>query len=178
MAGMRSRWRRLSPPRPSGTASPPPSWTRPAAATTGSAALQGPAAATAVAACKRNFRRAAIAEPTWPLHFSCFAAEEAREAAVQLVDLAVQARPHQDDLPLLPARYHVFARALEGFAFARVARPTAMVACGCFWVATKPALIGGAAVFTGDLRPPVAWPMSSARWNQSSGPANELPAAP
>lgn len=40
--------------------------------------------------------------------------EAAREAAVRLVDLAVRARPHDDDLPLLPARYHVFARALEG----------------------------------------------------------------
>ncbi len=39
---------------------------------------------------------------------------EAREAAVRLVDLAVRARPNDDDLPLLPARYHVFARALEG----------------------------------------------------------------
>lgn len=39
---------------------------------------------------------------------------EAREAAVRLVDLAARARPNDDDLPLLPARYHVFARALEG----------------------------------------------------------------
>lgn len=40
--------------------------------------------------------------------------EAAHETAVRLVDLAVRARPHDDDLPLLPARYHVFARALEG----------------------------------------------------------------
>lgn len=39
---------------------------------------------------------------------------EAQEAIVDLVDLAVQARPDGDALPLLPARYHVFARALEG----------------------------------------------------------------
>lgn len=46
--------------------------------------------------------------------FPELAPEMAREAAVRLVDLAVRARPHDDDLPLLPARYHVFARALEG----------------------------------------------------------------
>lgn len=40
--------------------------------------------------------------------------QEAENAIVQLVDLAVQARPDGDSLPLLPARYHVFARALEG----------------------------------------------------------------
>lgn len=39
---------------------------------------------------------------------------EAHDAAVQLVDLAVRARPDDDQAPLLPARYHVFARALEG----------------------------------------------------------------
>lgn len=38
----------------------------------------------------------------------------AEEAAIKLVDLAVKARPDADSLPLLPARYHVFARALEG----------------------------------------------------------------
>ena len=31
-----------------------------------------------------------------------------------MVELAVRARPDGDSLPLLPARYHVFARALEG----------------------------------------------------------------
>jgi len=51
-----------------------------------------------------------VAEPLFP----DLPADEAREAAVQLVDLAVRARPSEDDLPLLPARYHVFARALEG----------------------------------------------------------------
>jgi ATP-dependent helicase YprA (DUF1998 family) len=39
---------------------------------------------------------------------------EAEEAMINLVDLAVQARTDGDSLPLLPARYHVFARALEG----------------------------------------------------------------
>jgi ATP-dependent helicase YprA (DUF1998 family) len=41
-------------------------------------------------------------------------APEAAEALVALVDLAVRARPDSDTLSLLPARYHVFARALEG----------------------------------------------------------------
>lgn len=40
--------------------------------------------------------------------------EEAEEATILLVALAVKARPDSDSLPLLPARYHVFARALEG----------------------------------------------------------------
>lgn len=40
--------------------------------------------------------------------------KRAEEAAIRLVDLAVKARPDADSLPLLPARYHVFARALEG----------------------------------------------------------------
>lgn len=38
----------------------------------------------------------------------------AEDAIIQLINLAVQARPDGDSLPLLPARYHVFARALEG----------------------------------------------------------------
>jgi ATP-dependent helicase YprA (DUF1998 family) len=38
----------------------------------------------------------------------------AQEAVVRLVNLAVRARPDQDSLPLIPARYHLFARALEG----------------------------------------------------------------
>ncbi len=33
---------------------------------------------------------------------------------VALVDLAAQASPSDDDQPLMPARYHVFARAMEG----------------------------------------------------------------
>lgn len=33
---------------------------------------------------------------------------------IDLVALAIYARPNKDDMPLLPARYHVFARALEG----------------------------------------------------------------
>ena len=40
--------------------------------------------------------------------------EAAQEATIQLVNLALRARPDGDSLPLLPARYHVFARALEG----------------------------------------------------------------
>ncbi len=36
------------------------------------------------------------------------------EALVQLIALSIFARPGPNDLPLLPARYHVFARALEG----------------------------------------------------------------
>ncbi len=38
----------------------------------------------------------------------------AREAVVSLVNLAVRARPTAGSSSLLPARYHVFARALEG----------------------------------------------------------------
>ncbi|MCI0748630.1 MAG: DUF1998 domain-containing protein [Verrucomicrobia subdivision 3 bacterium] len=33
---------------------------------------------------------------------------------VALIDLAVRARPSEESLPLLPARYHLFVRALEG----------------------------------------------------------------
>lgn len=40
--------------------------------------------------------------------------DQAAEALISLVNLAVRARPHPDDRSLLPARYHVFARALEG----------------------------------------------------------------
>jgi len=40
--------------------------------------------------------------------------ENAAEHLINLVDLAVRARPGPDSLSLLPARYHVFARALEG----------------------------------------------------------------
>lgn len=40
--------------------------------------------------------------------------EDRDEALVDLVALAVMAKPGEDDMPLLPARYHVFARALEG----------------------------------------------------------------
>jgi ATP-dependent helicase YprA (DUF1998 family) len=38
----------------------------------------------------------------------------AQERLIDLIDLAVRARPEIDSLALLPARYHVFARALEG----------------------------------------------------------------
>jgi len=54
--------------------------------------------------------------------FSKESKDEAEEATVRLVDLAVRARPDGDSMPLLPARYHVFARALEG-AFACLPRP-------------------------------------------------------
>ncbi|MBN1887185.1 MAG: DEAD/DEAH box helicase [Thermoflexales bacterium] len=40
--------------------------------------------------------------------------EDAAERLVDLVNLAVRARPDPESLSLLPARYHVFARALEG----------------------------------------------------------------
>jgi ATP-dependent helicase YprA (DUF1998 family) len=36
------------------------------------------------------------------------------QTIIDLVALAIFARPRSDDMPLLPARYHVFARALEG----------------------------------------------------------------
>jgi hypothetical protein len=38
----------------------------------------------------------------------------ASEALVRLVDLAVRARTGPEEVPLLPTRYHLFARALEG----------------------------------------------------------------
>lgn len=41
-------------------------------------------------------------------------AEAPDEALVHLVSVAVRARVGQDEVPLLPARYHVFAKALEG----------------------------------------------------------------
>jgi hypothetical protein len=48
--------------------------------------------------------------------------DTAAEGLVHLVNLAVRARPGPEDLSLLPARYHVFARALEG-AFACLNAP-------------------------------------------------------
>jgi len=48
--------------------------------------------------------------------------DDANERLVNLVNLAVRARPNPDTLSLLPARYHVFARALEG-AFACLNAP-------------------------------------------------------
>jgi len=39
---------------------------------------------------------------------------EARENTVALVDLAARARPVEDEQALLPARYHLFVRAIEG----------------------------------------------------------------
>ena len=40
--------------------------------------------------------------------------EDADERLINLVNLTVRARPDHDSISLLPARYHVFARALEG----------------------------------------------------------------
>ncbi|MFH1633055.1 MAG: DEAD/DEAH box helicase, partial [Chloroflexota bacterium] len=40
--------------------------------------------------------------------------DQSTQALIDLVALAILARPNKDDMPLLPARYHVFARALEG----------------------------------------------------------------
>jgi len=40
--------------------------------------------------------------------------EQAVAGVTALVDLAAQARPAEDDQPLLPARYHFFVRAIEG----------------------------------------------------------------
>lgn len=40
--------------------------------------------------------------------------ENGEKALAALVDLAVQAQPSEDCQPLLPARYHVFVRAIEG----------------------------------------------------------------
>ncbi len=40
--------------------------------------------------------------------------EKGAEYIVSLVDLAIQARPSESDQPLLPARYHLFVRAIEG----------------------------------------------------------------
>lgn len=52
----------------------------------------------------------AVAAKVFPGHPE----DVAGQALVDLVALAVQARPSAEDNPLLPARYHVFARALEG----------------------------------------------------------------
>jgi len=41
-------------------------------------------------------------------------ADDSEQALIDLVALAILARPNKNDMPLLPARYHVFARALEG----------------------------------------------------------------
>ncbi|MBD3182540.1 DEAD/DEAH box helicase, partial [Candidatus Poribacteria bacterium] len=39
---------------------------------------------------------------------------DAEENLVALVDLSIHAKPGLDDTPLIPARYHVFVRAIEG----------------------------------------------------------------
>lgn len=48
--------------------------------------------------------------------------ENSAETLIQLVNIAVRARPMPEALSLLPARYHVFARALEGV-FACLSQP-------------------------------------------------------
>ncbi len=40
--------------------------------------------------------------------------EDPNNTLVALVDLAVQSKPGKDDQPLIPARYHLFVRAVEG----------------------------------------------------------------
>lgn len=40
--------------------------------------------------------------------------EHAEDALIDMVDLAVMAKTGEEEMPLLPARYHTFARALEG----------------------------------------------------------------
>lgn len=40
--------------------------------------------------------------------------DAAQEGLISLINLAVRARPDGNSLPLIPARYHLFARALEG----------------------------------------------------------------
>ncbi len=47
-----------------------------------------------------------------------------KEGLVALVDVAARARAGPDDLPLLPARYHLFVRALEGAYVALAPEPT------------------------------------------------------
>ncbi len=42
------------------------------------------------------------------------APEDGLESLIRLVDLGVRARLGEDEVPLLPTRYHLFARALEG----------------------------------------------------------------
>lgn len=46
--------------------------------------------------------------------FSDLDDEAAQQAIIDLVNLAVRAKSDNDSLPLIPARYHLFARALEG----------------------------------------------------------------
>lgn len=40
--------------------------------------------------------------------------ENSKEIIVSMVDIAIKAKNHEDDLPLIPARYHMFVRAIEG----------------------------------------------------------------
>ncbi len=46
--------------------------------------------------------------------FEEISADELLQAIISLVDIAVHAKPNEHDEPLLPARYHVFIRAIEG----------------------------------------------------------------
>lgn len=60
--------------------------------------------------------RIRLAERPYPLnHIAAeVLGEGSQECTVALVALAVQAKARTEDLPLLPARYHLFVRALEG----------------------------------------------------------------
>ena len=46
--------------------------------------------------------------------FTDLSLDNAQEGLIDLINLAVRARPDGNSLPLIPARYHLFARALEG----------------------------------------------------------------
>ncbi|MCB8953398.1 MAG: DEAD/DEAH box helicase [Ardenticatenales bacterium] len=46
--------------------------------------------------------------------FTDLSLDDAQEGLIDLINLAVRARPDGNSLPLIPARYHLFARALEG----------------------------------------------------------------
>lgn len=46
--------------------------------------------------------------------FTALSLDDAQEGLIDLINLAVRARPDGNSLPLIPARYHLFARALEG----------------------------------------------------------------
>ena len=55
-----------------------------------------------------------LLEEVATLLFPMVTSQTADEQLVALVELAVRARPQPESLSLLPARYHLFARALEG----------------------------------------------------------------
>lgn len=49
-----------------------------------------------------------VAESIFPYN------ENAKDLVVSLVDIAVKARCHKEDQPLIPARYHLFVKSIEG----------------------------------------------------------------